>query len=594
MQLARMTAREIIRVLLIGTTTVVFFAAFSANAMAGFWDDENALVNEPHGANRDTYVYTGTPGARMARSLFVDPVFRAYYNSFGFDNNFLTWADTKTIDPDPSNFWTRCALRGAPGLCPSGNVGANTVGHALTDPTVVALEWGGQWISTACGNWRTSNDSEFHVSAHGPIPTIRGAKYEDLNANGSREPGEPGVAGWMIRLSYGSTEVASTTTDANGNYSFSLNANTMPIGAGTYSVTEDLQSPWIQSQAPSAVTFNLGDEDRVVSGMDFGNWRPAKINGVKWHDTDVDGIHDSGEPPLPDWAFELDGGAASKTSDANGDFTFGGLRPGEHSVSETLKPHWRSTSPLSGSISGILLQSNQTADIEFGNICLGNVDAELKNADSAANVPGVSIKISEINVPGILDNDPALPLTTTSPSDFSDLLPGTYEVEFTLPDDYSTVDPDAVVRNGKWVIVKTVTVSPCQTTTISAEVYRASKGKVTGGTRFKISGGYVTNGFNFKSRGDGSAQGSIEHVDHRDGLNLHSNVIDTVLVSGNKAWVWGRVTVGGATYRFRLILVDNGEPGLDDDYWLTVDSGYEVSNGSLSINGNVQIHPAKP
>lgn len=585
---------DLTRVILLAMLTVTFVACMSATALAGFWPDENAMINEPYGIQRDTYVFTGTPGARMDRSLFVDPAIRSYYNSFGFDNNFLTWVKAKPINPDPFEYWTGCTTRFGPGLCPAGGLHANTVTHALTNPAMTALYWGGEWIATSCGNWRTNGTTDLHVSAPGPTPTFEGAKYEDLNADGARQPGEPGVAGWTIHLSYEGTEVASTTTDANGNYSFALNANTMPIGQGWYSVSEDVPTPWVQSQAPSPVYFSLGDENRVVSGQDFGNWRPAKINGVKWHDLNVNGVRDPGEPLLTDWTFNLDGSSASQTSDENGAFTFGGLHPGVHSVAETLKPHWRSTSPLSGTISGISLQSNETANVEFGNICLGNVNAELNDVDTSANVPGVSIKISEIDVPGILQNDPALPLTNASPNDFADLLPGTYEIEFTLPDGYSTASPDAVVRDGKWVIVKTVTVSPCETTDVSADVYRASGGKVTGGTKFDVEGGFVTNGFNFKSLADGSAQGSLENVDHRDGLNLHSNVIDSVHVVDNKAWVWGRVTVDGVAHRFRLILVDNGEPGLNDDYWLSIDNGYDVSNGSLQIAGNVQVHPTNP
>src|SRR5581483_12406770 len=40
-------------------------------------------------------------------------------------------------------------------------------------------------------------DINFGVSY---IPLIRGTKYNDLNVNGVRDPGEPGLAGWTLYL----------------------------------------------------------------------------------------------------------------------------------------------------------------------------------------------------------------------------------------------------------------------------------------------------------------------------------------------------------------------------------------------------------
>ena len=52
----------------------------------------------------------------------------------------------------------------------------------------------------------------------------------DLNQNGIRDPGEPGIPNWPMTLTRVSSEfgqptgvvVATTTTDSNGNYSFTL------------------------------------------------------------------------------------------------------------------------------------------------------------------------------------------------------------------------------------------------------------------------------------------------------------------------------------------------------------------------------------
>lgn len=63
--------------------------------------------------------------------------------------------------------------------------------------------------------------------------SISGFVYEDLNNNGVKEAGEPGIAGVTIALSNDQSGV--TTTDANGAYTFDL---TQSGGCCTYTVTE--------------------------------------------------------------------------------------------------------------------------------------------------------------------------------------------------------------------------------------------------------------------------------------------------------------------------------------------------------------------
>ena len=63
--------------------------------------------------------------------------------------------------------------------------------------------------------------------------TLNGEVYDDLNGNGTLDGGEPGLAGWTINLLNGSSSVvATTTTDANGDYSFT------GVAPGSYTVAE--------------------------------------------------------------------------------------------------------------------------------------------------------------------------------------------------------------------------------------------------------------------------------------------------------------------------------------------------------------------
>ena len=72
--------------------------------------------------------------------------------------------------------------------------------------------------------------------------TISGEKFNDLNGDGTQEPGEPGLPGWTIDLLDATGAIIATTvTDANGDYSFT------DVGPGTYTVQEELQPGWIQT-----------------------------------------------------------------------------------------------------------------------------------------------------------------------------------------------------------------------------------------------------------------------------------------------------------------------------------------------------------
>src|SRR5207245_12516 len=113
------------------------------------------------------------------------------------------------------------------------------------------------------------------------------------NGNGVLNTGEPGLPNWTIDLIDPATGnvLQTTTTDSNGNYTF---ANLSP---GTYRVREVGQAGWIQTTAaPADVAVGAGAD---VTGVNFGNFRTGAIHGLKFQDTNANGIQDAGEPVLP-------------------------------------------------------------------------------------------------------------------------------------------------------------------------------------------------------------------------------------------------------------------------------------------------------
>lgn len=73
---------------------------------------------------------------------------------------------------------------------------------------------------------------------------ITGSVFEDTNSNGVRDAGEPGLSGWDVNLSDGTT-TTTVQTDANGDYVFE---NT---GAGNFTVELVLQSGYDATTATS-------------------------------------------------------------------------------------------------------------------------------------------------------------------------------------------------------------------------------------------------------------------------------------------------------------------------------------------------------
>ncbi len=98
----------------------------------------------------------------------------------------------------------------------------------------------------------------------GGLSTIEGTKWNDLDGDGVRDAGEPGLPGWTIELDDGKTTLT-VMTDANGDYSF------IGLQANIYTATEVLQLGWARTFPTSGshiVTLGGGE---VVMDIDFGN-----------------------------------------------------------------------------------------------------------------------------------------------------------------------------------------------------------------------------------------------------------------------------------------------------------------------------------
>jgi protocatechuate 3,4-dioxygenase beta subunit len=183
---------------------------------------------------------------------------------------------------------------------------------------------------------------------------ILGQKIDDLNGNGIRDPGEPGLAGWTIWLAKeGIGPIAFTVTNETGFYEFG------GLVPGEYTVYEILQPGWRSTNGESHDVLVLGDSRNIV---DFLNTGLACIFGSKYEDVNGDGIFEQGiDIPIEGWKITLEittgiihtpEGDISAIAivgvtytDEDGQFEFCDLQPGLYIIVEEARDDWVNTTP---------------------------------------------------------------------------------------------------------------------------------------------------------------------------------------------------------------------------------------------------------
>lgn len=163
------------------------------------------------------------------------------------------------------------------------------------------------------------------------LGTLSLVKFEDLNGNGTRDPGEPGVPGWAFRLTnpQGNGSVASTGADGT--------ITIAGVPAGVWNVAEVIDPLWA---AITPVSAQVTVPANGTGTFTAGNVRPAPISGTVFMDTNRNGIRDAGEAGRAGVRLELTGSrpggipvTRSILSGTDGAYAFLDLLPGNYAVS---------------------------------------------------------------------------------------------------------------------------------------------------------------------------------------------------------------------------------------------------------------------
>ncbi len=334
------------------------------------------------------------------------------------------------------------------------------------------------------------SDGEDHLTAdfgYFGTTSLGDRVWWDLDSDGVQDPGEPGLGGVEVTVTFagaddtfgtGDDDTFVRVTDGAGNYLVSGLAD----GDYRVEVTDGIASGFTTTYdeddgivAPDAVTLVSGLTGAAHLTADFGYVGSGSIGDRLWFDVDGDGTHDAGEPALAGVTVNLtwfgpDGTAGggddidlSTTTDAGGLYLFDGLPAGTFRVAveeSTLPPGLVNTYDLDDGGDGVaevtLTDGQDRHDADFGYTGSGSIGDTVwldLDADSALDagepgIPGVGVTLTWAGFDGTLGNADDIAYNDTTDGSgvyLFELLPaGLYDVSILgVPAGVTaTADPD--------------------------------------------------------------------------------------------------------------------------------------------------------
>ena len=205
---------------------------------------------------------------------------------------------------------------------------------------------------------------------HVPPATVSGFVYHDLNANGIKDPGEPGLGGVTVTLTgtdvRGNVIDLSQQTAADGSYSFAnlwaganytITETTLPAG-GYLAPSVSVGSQGGVPDPADISQINLGTGVTGVNN-NFGHVLPSSLAGFVYADPNNNGIKEVGEPGIANVGITLTGTDylgdqvfLTANTAADGSYSFTGLTPGSYTISKAPPPGYITGIDTPGSLGG--------------------------------------------------------------------------------------------------------------------------------------------------------------------------------------------------------------------------------------------------
>lgn len=271
-------------------------------------------------------------------------------------------------------------------------------------------------VDVVAGVTKTSDFGNFNVASLG---SIQGTIWNDVNADGIRAPGDPGLGGWTVYLDINLDNTLNAgeptaVTDAAGAYSFPS------VVVGNYRVSEVLQDGWNPSPG-HPISQNIVVVNEGTPRTDFANFTPTlgSIRGTVWNDLNGDGIQ-SGEPGLAGWTVFIDSNSdgianadeASAVTDASGLYTLNGVAVGSNVVREVPPIGWSPTAPGTGmqlvavpngtAVSGVNFGNKQRTDGAISGTVYFDANHNGARDTGESALPGITVYL-DTNNNGVLD-----------------------------------------------------------------------------------------------------------------------------------------------------------------------------------------------
>ncbi|MBK7635345.1 MAG: carboxypeptidase regulatory-like domain-containing protein [Saprospiraceae bacterium] len=302
--------------------------------------------------------------------------------------------------------------------------------------------------------------------------------WEDTNANGVQDAGEPGIGGVTVRLEdaagnqardINNNLVANATTGTNGQYQFTnLRPGVVyvvnfiaPNGFTTTSKDSGSADDKDSDASPSTgksqqVTLSSGENNPTI---DAGYYSRASLGDFVWHDLNANGVQEAGEPGIGGVTVRLFNSSgvqeAFTLTGPNGMYSFTNLTPGSYTVKFDTPNNYIPTpkdrngddtkdsnaNTANGLTPTVVLNggdNNPTIDAGFYKLAqIGDFVWEDRNANGVQDafepgIGGVTVTLTGIDAFGAPGNK----TTTTSITglyEFTNLVPGNYTVTFTSP-----------------------------------------------------------------------------------------------------------------------------------------------------------------